>query len=98
MDGIFSFEFIKKVIYTRDNFLIEKNGRISWNKAILYISALEDQKYKEEKFSLWNNEYGINMQYIKNISYASQLIDSFNKNSIISTICPIYNIDLYKII
>ena len=88
---------IKKVIYARDNFLIEKNGIILPDKATLYISALEDQKFKEEKFSLWNNVYGVNMECIKNISYASPLIDSFNKDSIISTICPIYNIDLYTI-
>ena len=89
--------FIKQVIYARDNFLTENNGIIFPDKATLYISALEDQNYKNEKFSLWNNVYGIDMSCIKNISYTSPLIDSFNKESTISTICPIYTIDIYNI-
>ena len=89
--------FIKQVIYARDNFLKENNGLIFPDKATLYISALEDQKYKEEKFSYWNNVYGVDMSCITNISFTSPLIDSFNKDAIISTICPIYTIDIYNV-
>ena len=89
--------FIKQVIYARDNFLKENNGLIFPDKATLYISALEDQKYKEEKFSYWNNVYGVDMSCITNISFTSPLIDSFNKDTIISTICPIYTIDIYNV-
>ena len=88
---------IKQVIYARDNFLKENNGLIFPDKATLYISALEDQKYKEEKFSYWNNVYGVDMSCITNISFTSPLIDSFNKDTIISTICPIYTIDIYNV-
>ena len=93
---LLSNSFLKKVIYARDKFLV-KDGLIFPDKAILYISGIQDEKFKKDKFNMWDNVYSINMNCVKNISFKDPLIDTFNKKNIISTICPIFEVDIYKI-
>ena len=93
---LLSNSFLKKVIYARDKFLV-KDGLIFPDKAILYISGIQDEKFKKDKFNMWDNVYSINMNCVKNISFKDPLIDTFNKKNIISTICPIFEVDMYKI-
>ena len=88
--------YIKQVIYARNNFLT-KNGLIFPNKAILYMCGIEDNEYKSQKLNSWDNIYGIDMNCIEIESIKSPLIESFHKNSIISSICPIFCVDLYNI-
>ena len=88
--------YIKQVIYARNN-ILTKNGLIFPNKAILYICAIEDNEYKSQKLDSWDNIYGIDMNCIEVESIKSPLIESFNQKSIISSICPIFSVDLYNI-
>ena len=46
---------------------------------------------------MWDNVYNVNMSFVKNVSFKEPLIDSFNKNNIISNIYPIFEINMYKI-
>ena len=93
---LLSNSFLKKVIYARDRFLA-RDGFIFPDKATLYICGIQDEEFKQNKFKMWDNVYNVDMSCVKNISFKEPLIDTFNKKNILSTICPIFEVDLYKI-
>ena len=35
------------------------------DKAVMYLTAIEDEKYKNEKIHFWDNVYGFNMSCVK---------------------------------
>ena len=93
---LLSNSLLKKVIYARDKFLVH-DGFIFPDKATLYISGIQDEEFKQDKFKMWDNVYNVNMNCVKNVSFKDPLIDTFNKKMILSTICPIFEVDMYKI-
>ena len=93
---LLSNSFLKKVIYSRDKFLV-KDGLIFPDKATLYISGVQDEEFKQKKFKMWDNVYNVNMSCVKNVSFKEPLVDTLNKKNILSTICPIFEVDMYKI-
>ena len=93
---LLSNSFLKKVIYARDKFLV-KDGLIFPDKVTLYISGIQDEEFKQNKFKMWDDVYSINMNCVKNVSFKDPLIDTFNKKNILSTICPIFEVDIYTI-
>lgn len=93
---LLSNSFLKKVIYARDRFMV-KDGLIFPDKATLYIAGIQDEEFKQNKFKMWDNVYDVNMNCVKNVSFKDPLIDTINKKNILSTICPIFEVDLYKI-
>jgi protein arginine N-methyltransferase 1 len=52
------------VLWARDKWLAP-NGIMFPDKARMYIAAVEDAKYKNDKFNFWNDVYGINMTNMK---------------------------------
>ena len=93
---LLSNSFLKKVIYARDRFMV-KDGLIFPDKATLYIAGIQDEEFKQNKFEMWDNVYDVNMNCVKNVSFKDPLIDTIDKKNILSTICPIFEVDLYKI-
>ena len=93
---LLSNSFLKSVIYARDKFLV-RDGLIFPDKATLYICGIQDEEFKQSKFKMWDNVYNVNMSCVKNVSFKDPFIDTFNKRNILSTICPIFEVDLYKI-
>ena len=93
---LLSNSFLKKVIYARDRFMV-KDGLIFPDKATLYIAGIQDEEFKQNKFKMWDNVYDVNMNCVKNVSFKDPLIDTIDKKNILSTICPIFEVDLYKI-
>ena len=93
---LLSNSFLKKVIYARDKFL-NKDGYIFPDRATLYIAGIQDEEFKQKKFKMWDNVYEVNMSCVKNVSFKEPLVDTLNKNNILSTICPIFEVDMYKI-
>ena len=93
---LLSNSFLKKVIYARDKFLV-RDGLIFPDKVTLYIAGVQDEEFKQNKFEMWDNVYNVNMSCVKNVSFKEPLIDTLNKKNILSTICPIFEVDMYKI-
>lgn len=87
---------LHQLIYARQKYL-DNDGYIFPDKATIYLSCVEDMKYKFEKLESWDNVYGINMDCIKAESLSNPLVESFDNKQIIGTIYPIYTIDLYTI-
>ena len=93
---LLSNSFLRSVINARDKFLV-RDGLIFPDKATLYICGIQDEEFKQSKFKMWDNVYNVNMSCVKNVSFKDPYIDTFNKKNILSTICPIFEVDLYKI-
>ncbi|KAM9994683.1 hypothetical protein ACTFIZ_007828 [Dictyostelium cf. discoideum] len=84
------------VLYARDKYLVP-GGVILPDKASLYITAIEDQDYKEEKINYWNNVYGFDMSCIREIALKEPLVDVVQPNMIVTNDCCILTVDIMTI-
>jgi protein arginine N-methyltransferase 1 len=84
------------VLYARDKYLAP-GGLIFPDKATMYIAAIEDGEYKEEKINFWDSVYGFNMSHIKSLALREPLVDVVDQKAIVSDSCPFKTIDLYTV-
>ena len=47
------------------------DGMIFPDQATLYVTAIEDRQYKDDKINWWDNVYGFDMSCIRNVSECS---------------------------
>ncbi|KAF8639572.1 hypothetical protein AX17_001474 [Amanita inopinata Kibby_2008] len=81
------------VLLARDKYL-KKDGLIFPDNATLYLAAIEDQDYKEEKINFWDNVYGFDYSCIKDIALREPLVDSVELKSVVTDPCMIKHINL----
>ena len=55
---------LNTVLYARDRYLAP-GGLLFPDKTTMYLTAIEDGQYMEEKIGFWDNVYGFNMSHIK---------------------------------
>jgi len=85
---------LETVLYARDKYLRPNTGIIMPDRAILYISAIEDGEFKQDKIDFWGNVYGFNMNCIKDIALTEPLIDTVCSKNVISNAKPLLSLDL----
>jgi protein arginine N-methyltransferase 1 len=81
------------VIFARDKWL-KPDGILFPDKARMYVAAVEDQAFKQDKFDFWVDVYGINMTNMKGMAMLEPVVDVVKPTSIISNLCPINEFDL----
>lgn len=81
------------VIYARDKWL-KPGGLMFPDKASMFITAIEDREYKEEKINWWDNVYGFDMSAIRNIALYEPLVDVVEAKQVVADSCRIKDIDL----
>jgi len=86
---------LETVIYARDKWL-KPDGMIFPDKATLYITAIEDADYKEEKINWWHNVYGFDMSCIKEIAMQEPLVDYVEGHAVVTNSYPILTINVMK--
>ncbi|KAK3004581.1 hypothetical protein RJ639_018542 [Escallonia herrerae] len=74
---------LNTVLYARDKWLVS-NGLVLPDKASLYLTAIEDAEYKEDKIEFWNNVYGFDMSCIRKQSMMEPLVDTVDQNQIVT--------------
>lgn len=84
---------LNTVLYARDKYLAP-GGSIYPDEAIMYISAIEDGQYKEDKIGFWDNVYGFDMSCIKEVALKEPLVDIVNADAVNTTACGFRTIDL----
>lgn len=84
---------LNTVLYARDKYLAP-GGSIYPDEAIMYISAIEDGQYKEDKIGFWDNVYGFDMSCIKEVALKEPLVDIVNGEAVNTTACGFRTIDL----
>lgn len=85
---------LPSVLYARDKYLDPKNGMILPDKAILYLTAIEDADYKHDRIDYWDDVYGFNMGAIKKLVLLEPLVDCVESRQIISDNFPILTLDI----
>jgi protein arginine N-methyltransferase 1 len=84
------------VLVARDKWLAP-GGLLFPDKANLYVAAIEDAEYREEKINFWDNVYGFDMSNIKQLALVEPLVDVCNANQVMSDQAPVLTIDLYTV-
>ena len=81
------------VLLARDKYLAP-GGVLMPDTATLYLSAIEDQEYKEEKIDFWDDVYGYDYSTIKQLALREPLVDTVELKSVVCDPYPIKQIDL----
>jgi protein arginine N-methyltransferase 1 len=81
------------VLEARDRYL-KPGGLIFPDRATLFIAAIEDQDYKDEKINFWDNVYGFDFSCIKDIALREPLVDTVDIKAIVTDPCALKSIDL----
>lgn len=87
---------LDSVLYARDKWLAP-GGMLFPDKARIWLSAIEDGKYKKSKIEFWNDVYGINMKAMRSCVLIEPIVDVVDNNNIISSLAPIFEADLEKV-
>ena len=66
----------------RDKYLRPGTGIMLPDKAVLYVTAIEDGQYRQDKIDFWDNVYGFNMKTIKDIAICEPLVDVVDRNAV----------------
>ncbi|WOK95691.1 putative protein arginine N-methyltransferase 1 [Canna indica] len=86
---------LNTVLYARDKWL-NNNGVVLPDKTSLYLTAIEDAEYKEDKIEFWNNVYGFDMSCIKKQAMVEPLVDTVDQNQIVTNCQLLKTMDISK--
>merc|ERR1712048_220195 len=81
------------VIFARDKWL-KPGGLMFPDKASMFITAIEDRDYKDEKINWWDNVYGFDMSAIRDVALDEPLVDVVEARQVVTDSCRIKDIDL----
>jgi len=84
---------LDSVLWARDKYLV-KGGKMLPDRASMYVAAIEDGDYKNNKRNFWNNVYGVDMSCLAPTVMKEPLVDTVNKDMIMSTSSKILELDL----
>ncbi|KAL3532586.1 hypothetical protein ACH5RR_006107 [Cinchona calisaya] len=83
------------VLYARNKWLVE-DGILLPDKAALYLTAIEDADYKEDKIEFWNNVYGFDMSCIRKQAIMEPLVDTVDRNQLVTNCQLLKTMDISK--
>ncbi|KAL3332242.1 hypothetical protein AABB24_032706 [Solanum stoloniferum] len=83
------------VLYARDKWLV-KDGLVLPDKASLYLTAIEDADYKDEKIEFWNSVYGFDMSCLRKQTIMEPLVDNVDQKQIVTNCQLLKTMDISK--
>uniref|UniRef100_A0A7N2KXT3 Uncharacterized protein n=1 Tax=Quercus lobata TaxID=97700 RepID=A0A7N2KXT3_QUELO len=86
---------LNTVLHARDKWLVE-DGVVLPDKTSLYLTAIEDAEYKDDKIEFWNNVYGFDMSCIKKQALMEPLVDTVDQNQIVTNCQLLKTMDISK--
>lgn len=81
------------VLMARDKYLAP-DGVLMPDTATLYLSAIEDEEYKEQKIGYWDDVYGFDYSCIKQIALKEPLVDTVELKSVVCDPAKVLHLDL----
>jgi len=90
---LFYESMLDTVLYARDKWLAA-DGLMFPDKATLYVTAIEDRQYKDDKINWWDDVYGFNMSCIRNVALQEPLVDVVDRNQVVANSCLLKEIDI----
>merc|ERR1711910_181936 len=90
---LFYESMLDTVLYARDKWLAP-TGLMFPDKATLYVCAIEDRQYKDDKINWWDDVYGFDMSCIKKVALQEPLVDVVDRNQVVANSCMLKEIDI----
>eukprot|EP01118_Nematostelium_gracile_P009662 TRINITY_DN3264_c0_g6_i1.p1 TRINITY_DN3264_c0_g6~~TRINITY_DN3264_c0_g6_i1.p1 ORF type:complete len:341 (+),score=101.53 TRINITY_DN3264_c0_g6_i1:108-1130(+) len=84
---------LQSVLFARDKWL-NTGGIMFPDKASLYLTAIEDADYKDDKIHFWDNVYGFDMSCIKKMALSEPLVDVVEANQVMASTAKLLTIDI----
>jgi len=85
------------VIYARDKWLKKDTGMMFPDRCTLFVTAIEDRQYKDEKINWWDDVYGFNMSSIRKVAISEPLVDVVDPKQVVTSSYMVKEIDLYTV-
>ncbi|GAB0097697.1 Protein arginine N-methyltransferase [Sergentomyia squamirostris] len=93
---LFYESMLDTVLFARDKWL-RPDGMMFPDRCSLFITAIEDRQYKDEKINWWDDVYGFNMSCIRKVAITEPLVDVVDPKQVVSSPYMVKEIDLYTI-
>eukprot|EP00088_Acartia_fossae_P050836 TRINITY_DN57043_c0_g1_i1.p1 TRINITY_DN57043_c0_g1~~TRINITY_DN57043_c0_g1_i1.p1 ORF type:complete len:349 (-),score=73.40 TRINITY_DN57043_c0_g1_i1:170-1216(-) len=93
---LFYESMLDSVLFARDKWLAP-DGLMFPDKATLYITAIEDRQYKDDKINWWADVYGFNMSAIRKVALSEPIVDVVDKNQIVTSSCLLKEINIQTV-
>jgi len=90
---LFYESMLDTVLYARDKWL-KTGGLMFPDRATLWITAIEDRQYKDDKIHWWDDVYGFNMSAIGKVAVSEPLVDVVDRNQVVAGSCLLKEIDI----
>lgn len=84
---------LDSVLYARDKWL-KKDGLMFPDHARLYMAAIEDADYKEEKIGFWGHLWGFDFSPMQQSVLQEPISDIVHQEAIATNVCPLLDVDL----
>lgn len=96
--GYFLFyeSMLNSVLAVRDKFLAP-GGYMFPDKANIYVAAIEDGEYKNNKIGFWDNVYGFNMSNMKKLAMLEPLVDTVEADAVVTNAVKVFSVDIGKV-
>merc|ERR1712142_1050680 len=90
---LFYESMLDTVLYARDKWL-RPGGLMFPDRATLYVCAIEDRQYEEDKINWWDDVYGFDMSAIRKVALTEPLVDVVDRNQVVANSCLLKEIDI----
>jgi len=90
---LFYESMLDTVLYARDKWLAP-DGLMFPDRATLYVTAIEDRQYKDDKINWWDDVYGFDMSCIRKVALSEPLVDVVDRNQVVTNSCLLKEIDI----
>ncbi|KAK5648952.1 hypothetical protein RI129_003844 [Pyrocoelia pectoralis] len=93
---LFYESMLSTVLYARDKWL-KPDGLLFPDRCSLFVTAIEDRQYKDEKINWWDDVYGFDMSLIRKVAISEPLVDIVDPKHVVTNACLIKEVDLYTV-
>jgi len=93
---LFYESMLNTVLVARDKWLAP-GGLIFPDRATLYVTAIEDRQYKDDKINWWDTVHGFDMSCIRKVAICEPLVDVVDPKQVVTNACLIKEVDLYVV-
>jgi len=90
---LFYESMLETVLYARDKWL-KPDGMLFPDKCSLYITAIEDRQYKDDKIHWWDDVYGFDMSCLRQVAIREPLVDVVDQKMVVTNHCLLLEVDL----
>jgi len=93
---LFYESMLDTVLYARDKWMAP-GGLMFPDKATLYVCAIEDRQYKDDKINWWDDVYGFDMSAIRKVALTEPLVDVVDRHTVVTNNCLVKEIDIQTV-